>query len=127
MSSKTQPSNAEIRAAHEKHERYEMESRNGKTDRRMSHIHRGILLQRLLEANKSWLIARTANTNNIAHLEELENKLEKAKCRVKELEARLELTPESNGHDGIYARDETIKWLDKRIDELEGVLDRINK
>ena len=42
-----------------------------------------------------------------------------AESRIADLEARLELTPESMGHDGIYARDETIRLQDKRIDELE--------
>ena len=55
------------------------------------------------------------------------NTLEATESRVTELETRLELTPESNGHDGIYARDETIRLQDKRIDELEGVLAEYKK
>jgi len=47
--------------------------------------------------------------------------------RVTELETRLELTPESMGHDGIYARDETIRLQDKQIKELEGVLAEYKK
>ena len=56
----------------------------------------------------------------IDHIDALQDK-------VNELETRLELTPKSMGHDGIYARDETIRLQDKRIEELEGVLDRISK
>ena len=53
------------------------------------------------------------------------NTLEATESRIAELEARLELTPESAGHDGIYARDETIRLQDKRIDELEGVVSKV--
>ena len=50
-----------------------------------------------------------------------------AESRIADLEARLELTPESNGHDGIYARDETIRLQDKRIEELEGALKQVGE
>ena len=46
---------------------------------------------------------------------------EKLKGRNSELEARLEISPDHDV-DGIEARDETIKLLDDRIEQLEGRL-----
>ena len=60
-----------------------------------------------------------------ATTEQLATKLNEAESRVTELETRLELTPESHGHDGIYARDETIRLQDKQIEELEGVVSKV--
>ena len=63
-------------------------------------------------------IAKEINKMRKAIADEFK-RAERAESRINELEARLELTPESMGHDGIYARDETIRLQDKRIDELE--------
>jgi len=54
------------------------------------------------------------------------NTLEATESRIADLETRLELTPESAGHDGIYARDETIRLQDKRIEELGAIYHATN-
>lgn len=49
--------------------------------------------------------------------------IEKALQSLSELEERLEISPD-HSYDGIATRDETIKILEKRVEELEAQLQK---
>ena len=78
-------------------------------------------MSKLLTAEQLGEIRDYVAAQDMPELDHAESLIE----HIDALEARLELTPESMGHDGIYARDETIRLQDKRIEELEGVLEKI--
>jgi hypothetical protein len=53
---------------------------------------------------------------------QIENMIKAKDAEIEQLKSRLEIDP-SHPYDGIYTRDETIKMLYSRIDELKAYIE----